>query len=32
VNQLKEMRRLMKALARQEEQLRRRKWNPFKKR
>jgi signal recognition particle subunit SRP54 len=32
VQQLKEMRRLMKAMARQEEQLRRRKWNPFKKR
>ena len=32
VQQLKEMRRLMKAIARQEEQLRRRKWNPFKKR
>ena len=32
VQQLKEMRRLMKAIARQEEQLRRRKWNPFKRR
>jgi signal recognition particle subunit SRP54 len=32
VNQLKEMRRLMKAIARQEEQLRRRKWSPFKRR